>query len=72
MHIYTIFIVSNARQAIELLKFIHEEVKQGKSVNAALKDAKKDRKSVDRFRNIYYLHSLDNDQLKEVSLAAGC
>ena len=52
---------------IELLSFVHEQVQSGKSINAALKVAKKDRKTIDRFRNIYYLCILNNDKLKQVS-----
>ena len=61
-----IFTVGNVRQVIELLSFVHEQVQNGKSINAALKVAKKDRKTIDRFRNIYYLHVLNNDRLKQV------
>ena len=49
------------------MSFVHEKVLSGLTINAALKLAKKDRKTVDRFRNIYYLHILDSDSLKQVS-----
>ena len=61
------FTVSNARQAIDLMSFVHEKVLSGLTINAALKLTKKDRKTVDRFRNIYYLHVLDCNRLKQVS-----
>ena len=49
------------------MSFVHEKVLSGLTINAALKLTKKDRKTVDRFRNIYYLHVLDSDRLKQVS-----
>ena len=49
------------------MSFVHEKVQSGLTINAALKLTKKDRKTVDRFRNIYYLHVLDSDRLKQVS-----
>ena len=60
-------LVTTTKQAIELLKFIHEQALTGLSINAALKIANKDRKTVDRFRNIYYLHILDNAKLEKVT-----
>ena len=67
MSLIFIFTVGNVRQVIELFSFVHEKVQSGKSINAALKVAKKDRKTIDRFRNIYYLYVLNNDRLKQVS-----
>ena len=67
MSLILLFTVGNVRQVIELLSFVHKQVRSGKSINAALKAAKKDRKTIDRFRNIYYLHILNNDRLKQVS-----
>ena len=52
------------------MSFVHEKVLSGMTINAALKLTKKDRKTVDRFRNIYYLHVLDSDRLKQVSYCA--
>ena len=54
------------RQAINLITFIHDQVKTGMSVNAALNLTDKDRKTVDRFQHIYYLHHLNSDRLKQV------
>ena len=54
------------RQAINLITFIHDHVKTGMSVNAALNLTDKDRKTVDRFQHIYYLHHMDSDRLKQV------
>ena len=65
--LYHIFLVANPRDVIELLTFVHEQVLEGKSTNAALKMAKKDRKTMDRFKNIYYLHVLNSDKLEQVS-----
>ena len=50
------------------MTFVHKKVLSGMSVNAALKTTKKDRKTVDRFRNIYYLHVLDSDRFEQVGL----
>ena len=51
-----------------MLTFVHKKVLSGMSINAALKTTNKDRKTVDRFRNIYYLHVLDSDRLEQVGL----
>ena len=58
--------VASVRQAVNLITFIHEQVKTGMSVNAALNLTDKDRKTVDRFQHIYYLHHLNSDRLKQV------
>ena len=54
------------KQAIDFIAFIHEHVKTGMSVNAAINLTDKDRKTVDRFQHIYYLHHLNSDRLKQV------
>ena len=58
--------VSTPREAIELCTFVHKQVSSGRSVNAALKMTDKDRKTLDRFKHIYYLHIQNNDRLKQV------
>ena len=66
MRVNNVLSVANAQQAVELLTFVHRQMKAGKSVNAALRMAKKDRKTIDRFQHIYYLHYLDEEKLDEV------
>ena len=62
-----VYIVSNTKEVIELCTFIHKQVLDGRSVNSALKMTDKDRKTLDRFKHIYYLQIQNNDRLKEVS-----
>lgn len=52
------------------MNFVHEELKVGRcrSVNQALQIVKKDRKTVDRFKHIYYLNATDPDLLKQVTI----
>ena len=61
------FAVGDTKQVIELFSFVHDQVQSGKTVNAALKVAKKDRKTIDRFKNIYYLHVQNSVTLRTVS-----
>ncbi|XP_067950164.1 uncharacterized protein [Watersipora subatra] len=58
--------VATATQAVQLLSFVHKHVASGKSINSALKMARKDRKTIDRFQHIYYLHHLNSGKLKQV------
>lgn len=51
-----------------LMNFVHEELKCGRcrSVSQALQIVKKDRKTVDRFKHIYYLNATEPEVLKQV------
>lgn len=60
--------VATVQQVVSMLDYIHQLVKDGKStsINAALKRLNKDRKTVDRFRHIYYMSVTDTEALDEV------
>ena len=60
--------VSTPKQVIKLLDEVHILVKSGQcqSVRHALIQLKKDRKTIDRFKFIYYLHKTDPEKLTEV------
>lgn len=61
-------VVDNPDSAVNLCVWIHEAVKSGRerSVSQALKTTRKDRKSVRRFKNLYYLNVQNQDLYKEV------
>jgi len=60
--------VQTPEQAIQLMEYVHNQLtsKRAKSIHDALKPTGKCRKTIDRFRYIYYLSVLDKDKLDEV------
>lgn len=60
------FSVSTVKQVIALLNQIHSMKCEGLSVWAVLRKLQKDRKTIDRFKHIYYLQNLDAERLKQV------
>lgn len=64
-----VFPVNTPAQAIKLMSTVHEMVQKGnaRSVAAALHSVKKTRKTVDRFKNLYYLHKQDARLMDDVS-----
>ncbi|XP_067945400.1 ankyrin-2-like [Watersipora subatra] len=58
--------VSTTAQVIQLFTFVHERVIEGKTINAALKLTGKDRQTIERFKNIYYLHLTNATKLNEL------
>ena len=62
------FVVSNVSEVLELFMFVHGHVITGKNIHSALKLTDKDRKTIDRFKNIYYLHLTNEGKLSEVRL----
>jgi len=66
---YPMFLaVQTPQQAIQLMEYVHNQLtsKRAKSIHDALKSTGKCRKTIDRFRYIYYLSVLDKDKLDEV------
>lgn len=65
-----VFSVNTPGQAIKLMTAVHEMVRKGeaRSVAAALQQLKKTRKTVDRFKNLYYLHKQDPRLMDDVSI----
>lgn len=63
--------MSTPKQAIALLKNIHNLVTSGrcKSQGEALKLLKKDRQTTNRFKYVYYLHHIDRDKFDDVSVS---
>ncbi len=53
-----ISLVSTVKEVVQFLEAIHVMMVSGKvrSVNESLKVLKKDRKTVDRFKHIYYMY----------------
>ncbi|XP_067945251.1 uncharacterized protein [Watersipora subatra] len=62
--------VSKVSDVLELFNFVHGHVVTGKNINAALKLTDKDRKTIDRFKNIYYLHLTNERKLSEAPTGA--
>ncbi|XP_067930686.1 uncharacterized protein [Watersipora subatra] len=58
--------VTSIKQVIELFTTVHEQVKSGRTINAALKEIGKDRKTIERFKNIYYLNLTSSNRLSEL------
>ncbi|KAF6022209.1 hypothetical protein EB796_019487 [Bugula neritina] len=60
--------VQTPEQAIQLMEYVHNQLtgKRAKSIQDALKPTGKCRKTIDRFRYIYYLSVLDKDKLDEI------
>ncbi|KAF6025916.1 hypothetical protein EB796_015779 [Bugula neritina] len=60
--------VQTPEQAIQLMEYVHNQLtsKRSKSIHDALKPTGKCRKTIDRFRYIYYLNVLDVDKLNEI------
>ncbi|KAF6034061.1 hypothetical protein EB796_007631 [Bugula neritina] len=60
--------VQTPEQAIQLMEYVHNQLtsKRAKSIHDALKPTGKCRKTIDRFRYIYYLNVLDVDKLNEI------
>ena len=68
MLLCTVSIVATPEQAISLLQKVAVDVIEGREpcIAAAVKKLKKDRKTLIRFRHIYYLKHTDADLLQEV------
>jgi len=67
---YPLFLaVQTPEQAIQLMEYVHKQLasKRAKSIHDALKPTGKCRKTIDRFRYIYYLSVLDKNKLVEVN-----
>ena len=62
-------VVGTPEQAVTLMRTLHEGIKGGKwrSVHEALKSIKKDRKTVDRFKHIYYMNEVDGEKFEKVN-----
>ncbi|XP_067944783.1 uncharacterized protein [Watersipora subatra] len=58
--------VAKVSDVLELFNFVHGHVITGKNINAALKLTDKDRKTIDRFKNIYYLYLTNEGKLCEL------
>ncbi|KAF6022210.1 hypothetical protein EB796_019488 [Bugula neritina] len=60
--------VQTPEQAIQLMEYVHKQLasKRAKSIHDALKPTGKCRKTIDRFRYIYYLSVLDKNKLVEI------
>lgn len=65
-----ISLVSTVKEAVQFLEAIHVMMVSGKvrSVNESLKVLKKDRKTVDRFKHIYYMYHANKRKLDDVSV----
>ena len=61
-------LVSSVKDAVDFCDKVHKEVNRGRSVNDALRGLHKDRKSLDRFKHIYYMKHCRPGKLKEVSV----
>lgn len=59
--------VSTVEQVLEMFNAINAGSKKGMSINATLRNLKKDRKSLERFKHIYYLQVVDSDSFNKVS-----
>lgn len=64
------FSVTTPKQALALLKEVARMVEDGEktSIHSAIKSMKKDRKTIDCFKNIYYLDAINPALLKEVCI----
>lgn len=65
-------IVDTVKQAIQLCTTVYKMMRTGeaRSVAQALLKLNRSKKTLDRFRHIYYLHHLDKDELKTVSCSS--
>ena len=64
---FIVYVVSDLKKVIEQFKLVHELARTGRSVESAIKLANSDRKTLGRFKHIYYLYIQNRSRLKQVS-----